>query len=111
MHNSSIQQSRVSSEDLLADVLTRYEYPKQRLTRVYAPGVAPIYPNPFKYGFVATIYENGDCIIKALASDDNPKSDKRITLGDLRASYRHLSQFGSKVLRWLDDGKECAFYG
>jgi len=101
--------ARVTSEDLLHDVFTRYTYPKKRLCRVYAPGIDPVEPNPFKYAFVASIQESGQCEIKALASDDDPKSAKRITKGDLVAACMHLQCFGAKILHWRHDMEEHVF--
>lgn len=92
---------RVTSEDLLRDVVTRYEFPKKRLCRVYEPWVTPVEPSPFKYSFVAAIQESGLCEIKALANQGD-----KITKGDLAAAAEHLRHHGAKILHWRHGGQE-----
>ncbi|MCK9622162.1 MAG: hypothetical protein M0R47_16700 [Methylobacter sp.] len=104
MHNSEIQQDRITSEDVTPDFY-RYEYPKVRLVRVYEPGIAPQEPNPYKFAVIAEIAESGLCVIKALSKPKN------LTISDMKAGYRHLRKFGAVELHWRHDGQEQVFSG
>lgn len=110
MHHSKIQ-SRVTSEDI-APKLYRYDHPKLRLVRIYAPGVAPVKPNWFKFAVIATIDENGICEITALSTDKfDPNSPHRMTLNDIRVGFNHLKQFGAKELHFDHNNRKRILKG
>ena len=94
--------TRITSDDITPEYY-RYEYPKLRIMRVYAAGVVPVEPNPFKFAVVATIHESGDCLINALCNPTDINRD------DMRDGLDHLRQFGAEKLVWRHKAKPQSF--
>jgi hypothetical protein len=95
---------QVAIEDLLDCAPYRYESPKILLVRVYAPGVDPVEPNPYRFAVVAIIDGSGVCIIKALTQP--PGGLKR---SDILIGAKALSCYGMVELHWRHEGVEHVF--
>lgn len=95
---------QVAVEDLLAGAPYRYDSPKVLLVRVYAPGVEPVEPNPYRFAVVAIIDGSGVCIIKALTQPAGGLKRSDILIG-----AKALSPYGMVELHWRHEGVEHVF--
>ena len=82
-------------EDLTAWIPRFLPLPRVLIVRLYAPGIEPVEPNPFKFAVVAVV-QRRVATIKALCQG--------VTPGYMRAGARALAKIGIRRLEWRHDG-------